>query len=131
MPTTITSTASALDPFIGGSLEVLSKAYTSHEWAMLAGAVLMLLIGLVRQTRVLSSLPTKLVPWATIGVAVATSFGLGLTQHQSLSTMLATAFSTALVAVGSWEAVGKHLFDIFKKAEPPAAASPTPPAPGG
>lgn len=88
-------------------LTIAANAFHSHAWAMLSGAILTILVIIMRQFDLVSKLPDKLVPWATVVLAIIGSVGLGLQQGQSLSDVIVTGLSIGWMAVGVWETAGK------------------------
>jgi len=103
-----------LDPaLLPTILSTLSNAFRDGDWRMVSGLALTLVMVFARQLA--PKLPAEYVPWATIGMSMLTSIGLGLQRGESWSTMLVTGFSVGVVAVGGWETLGKLVRGAWRK----------------
>jgi hypothetical protein len=91
-----------------GLLDTMAQAYSNQAWAVLAGVVLMFVVMAARKF-VLPALEPTHTRWVALGLAMATSVGVGLQSSQDWFTIAVTAISTGLVAIGSWETLGKAL----------------------
>lgn len=105
------------------------EAFRSRDWGLLASSILMLVVVLARQFRLVQQLPTEWVPWATGGLAIATSVALGIEQGQHWSTILSTGLVIGLTAIGMWETVGKSTAKAAHKVREHVTGDLPPPPP--
>lgn len=105
----------------------LLKAFQSHDWELVAGLILMLVVMAARGLTRLAVVPDTYVPWLTTAFAVVTALGMGLASHQSLWQILTTGISVGFGAIGAYETVGKAA-KLYAHRTPPAAPPAAPPA---
>lgn len=94
------------------------NAVQSHNWTMLAGVVVMILVYIVRQTSLMSKLPSKYVPWVTIGMTTAGSMATSLVAGRSMWDAVGAGLMLGCSAIATWELAGQHAAD---KIEAPKA----------
>jgi len=86
------------------------KAFQGGEYTLGVSAILMLLIGGARRFKLLSKLPSNVVPWVSAGLGVATVLAVDLATGGALSLERVLAGLTAgLAASGMWSLIGKHV----------------------
>jgi len=111
-------------------VDTASRAYSSKDWALGAAAALMLAVLLVRQFKLTDKVPSAVVPWATAGLAMATSVSLGIQNGQSWVSIITTGLTVGLSAVGLWETAGKvpgQIQQARAAAKAAPASAPEPP----
>lgn len=93
----------------------LFSALQQKQWALALGLALSLLVFGLRKVKVLDKVPSKMVPWLTAALGVATYMGAALmVDGADLVEALLGGAMTGAAAVGLWEMVLKHL--LGKKA---------------
>lgn len=115
---TAAASSTSLDPL--SLLHMAAQAYHSHAYALLAGALLTLAVIVLRQFNVVAQLPSKYVPWATVGLSILSSVGLGLEEGKGLADVALTGLAIGWMAIGAWETAGK----MGKSLMPPSNALP-------
>src|ERR1700750_1213882 len=88
-------------------LATAMQAFHSHAWAVLAGVVLTLVVGLLKKFDVVDKLPPQYVSWGAVGLAMLTSVALGLTQSKPAMDIIMTGLSIGLASIGVYETAGK------------------------
>ena len=109
-----------------GLFGLLGKAFSSKQWLLLAAILLTAAVAGIRMFKVTDKLPSWLIPWATIGLALLTSVAVGLQTGQAWTAIVGTGLAVGVAAVGGWETVGKMVQALIAKIR---GASPPPPAP--
>ena len=99
-------------------LEMLANAFRSGDWALGSGLLLTLVVAVARMLGLSKRLNKAWVPWATAGMAIAASVGVGLQTDQDWWKIVSTGLLVGLTAIGGWETGGK----LVKKVMPKKAA---------
>ena len=87
----------------------LINALQEKHWALALGLGLSLLVFGLRKMKVLSKVPSKILPWVTAGIGVVTYVAAALMADGANMTDAILGGATAgIAAVGLWEMVLKH-----------------------
>jgi hypothetical protein len=91
----------------------------SKEEARPAPGIIMLGVGMVRRLRLVSKLPSRAVPWVSVGIGVAAVIADDLSTGGAITVGRLTQGALAgLAASGAWGLVGRHLPIVGKPPEP-------------
>lgn len=112
MDLTQTATVAAPDALatIG---EQLHGAFVGHQWSLVIGFGLMMVVRAASMLQLLNWVPTERKRWVTAGLSLAGAVSTGLVAGAAWYSIVLSAIEVALVAVGSWE---------FTKPKPPPEA---------
>jgi hypothetical protein len=98
--------------------EILSDT-RANEWALMVSGIIMLGVGMVRRLRLVSKLPSRAVPWVSVGIGVAAVIADDLSTGGAITVGRLTQGALAgLAASGAWGLVGRHLPIVGKPPEP-------------
>lgn len=113
------------DAEVGGAVSLLIDAIQNGNWSILVGALILLLIWLVRKMGWLDMLPKNAIPWVSAGIGVVGYVGIALASGLPWKEALGNGFAAGIEAVGLWELLFKRLLAPSKDAEETAVV-PTP-----
>lgn len=101
----------------------LLDAVQAGQWTLAAGLFLTLLVYGVNRFALKDKVGEKVIPWLAAGVGMAGSVGVGLASGDPVVEALVAGVIAAVMAVGGWEAVFKHL--TAGEVDDPEAEKPT------
>jgi hypothetical protein len=100
-----------------GALNFVKGAYTSKEWTLLVGAVLMIVVRIATLIKPLASrLPAESAKWIAMGLGVASSLGTNLLAGAGWVYAIVNGVTAGFLAIGTWETM-KQLPGMKKKEE--------------
>lgn len=114
------------------AVSFVREAYASKSWTLAVGGVLMLSVRVLGAIKpVAARLPAGSQRWLALGLAAASSAGTALVAGASWALAAVNGVTAGLLAIGTWEALGKALpiIGASKPAELPAASLPPPGVP--
>ena len=97
----------------GETTQLLIDATHKREWGIAVGAALMLLVWIVGFFW--KALPSAWLPWLSIALGVASTMGIDLSNGLPWWRALLTGLSSGMIAVGSWETLGRRLLGSRSK----------------
>lgn len=92
----------------------LVDAFQSKEWTLFLGALLMLLVFVLRYFKLLDKLPEAAIGWVAAGVGIVAAVGVSLASGAPVGSALIGGFTTGAAASGLWELVFKHILPKAK-----------------
>lgn len=112
---------------------MLSKAFKSKKWMLVAALLLTVCVSVVRMFKLGRLLPSHLVPWATMATAMSTSVALGLQTGEPWTQIVLTGISVGVASIGGFETLGKMVRAVVQKPETVVVepAVEAPPSQGG
>lgn len=107
------TSSTAPGEMIGGAVDMLGQAYHSHNWALVAAALLTITVAILRLFNIGSKIPGPYVPWLTLGMSMAMSAVVGLQAGLPMDQILGTGLLIGVAAIGGWESVAKLIRNLI------------------
>jgi hypothetical protein len=112
--TVATATAAVTPAEIADAASGLMHAFESHNWALIAAAILSALV-IIGRLVLKAEINKKYIPWIAMFIAVASSVAAGLKTGKAWMSIAVTGVLVGVAAVGGWETFGKLLRGILRK----------------
>lgn len=112
-PTKLSTNPPAVTPPVDpgdimGMVKMLIQSGKGHQWALFAGLLIMILTWFV--DRILKNrIPRKVVPWLSVGLSMGSTIAFTLAAGAGWLNAVVAGVHIGLVAIGGWEALGKHI----------------------
>lgn len=91
-------------------INAIADASQAKNWALMAGLIITLVVAAARWVKLLEWLPKSAMKWVAGALAALTSVGTHLVAgNADIMSMIVTAVSTGVAAVGGWEMLLKPL----------------------
>jgi len=90
-------------------ISLLVKAVQDKDWSLALGFLMMLLVMLANKFGLKDKVGAKAIPWVAMGLAVASTLGVGLASGVALMDALVQGVLAGVVAIGGWELMFKHM----------------------
>lgn len=90
-------------------ISLLVKAIQDKDWSLALGLLMMLLVMLGNKFGLKDKVGAKAIPWVAMGMAVASTLGVGLASGVALMDALVQGVLAGVAAIGGWELLFKHM----------------------
>jgi len=105
------------------TVQSLVEAIQAGQWPLAVGLLLTLLVYGVNRFALKDKVGEKVIPWVAGGVGLAGATGVGLVSGEPIVEAVVAGVIAAVMAVGGWEALLKHLTapKVPSTVEPPTS----------